>query len=83
LGEANDAPESAPAHEMNNLDFVPRPDAMLPVQRARDDRSVDLDGHRPFAEAEVIDQAENRDLVGHLQRRAVDGDPHGHKLTSP
>jgi hypothetical protein len=68
---------------MNDLDLIARPDAMLRMQRARDDCAVDFDSHRPFTEAEVIDETENRDLVGHVLRRAVDGDPHGHKLTSP
>jgi hypothetical protein len=68
---------------MNDLDLVARADAVLRVQCPRDDRPVDLDRHRPFVETEVIDETANGDLIGHVSRRAVDGDPHPEKLTSP
>ena len=77
VGEADDAPESAAADEMNDLDLVARPYAVLRVERPRDHRAVDLHGDRPFVEAQVIDEGANGDVVGNVARRAVDRDLHG------
>jgi hypothetical protein len=66
---------------MNDLDLVARADAMLRVQGSGDDGPVDLDRHGPLAEAEVIDESANGDLVGYVARCAVDGNPHAGKVS--
>lgn len=68
---------------MNDLDLVARADAMLRVQGPGNDRPVDLDGHRPLAQPQVIDETANGDLVRHVARCAIDGNPHAWKLSPP
>lgn len=83
MGKTNDAPESASAHEMNDLDLVARADTMLRMQGPGNDRPVDLDGHGPIAQPQVVDETANSDLVRHVTGCAIDGNPHARKLSPP
>ncbi len=68
---------------MNDLDLVAWHDAALGVARARDDSAVHLDRDRSFGQAEVVDETAHGEVLGHIAMRAIDGDPHEEKLTSP
>jgi hypothetical protein len=68
---------------MNDLNLVARADTMSRVQGPGDDRPVDLDGYGPLGQPQVIDETADRDLVRHVARCAIDGDPHARKLSPP
>ena len=82
MDQTDDAPKSASADEVNNLDRVARRDAVLRMKGSRNNLAVDLYGNGAFDEPEQLDELPDRHALGYLAARAVDGDLHAPTLPS-